>query len=89
MGPVILLQTTSPIDESWADVYSSARLLVSRTKNPMSTKGTFLRQCRVHAASQEDDGFVFITIVHAVILSWDIDRASSSTRPSCRYLRYR
>ncbi|KAI1760347.1 hypothetical protein GGR53DRAFT_90558 [Hypoxylon sp. FL1150] len=60
-GPVILLQTTNPID-----VVLGRCLLVSH-------QGAFLRQCCVHAASQEDDGFVFIAMIHAVILSWDIE----------------
>ncbi|KAI2619385.1 hypothetical protein GGS26DRAFT_572855 [Hypomontagnella submonticulosa] len=68
MGPVILLQTVAnPIHEC---------LLLNHTSHRNQRPPRDFSY--VNAASQEDDGFVFITVVHAVILSWEIEPTSST-----------
>ncbi|KAI0120270.1 hypothetical protein F4776DRAFT_633437 [Hypoxylon sp. NC0597] len=62
MGPVILLQTANPIHE----ILGQCLFLEPIQANVH--QGAY-----VNTASQEDDGFVFITFVYAVILSWDIE----------------
>ncbi|KAI1094919.1 hypothetical protein F5B19DRAFT_442526 [Rostrohypoxylon terebratum] len=63
MGPVILLQNNHPNSTSLKPVFTSWTI-----QKTAPTKGVY-----VNAASQEDDSFVFITIVYAVISSWEME----------------